>query len=784
MSSSQLEETTVRDFGGGWNVSDSDKALSSRFQPVSDNVVRGTDGHFRVRYGDMLFADMQKGTSVDVALAAFNVTTVNASAVLKITKAAHGYASGDHVTITSFSADVNGLLAANIVGKTFGIVVNDANNFSIYVRGAATSSGTVARNIAWTRDTHVLSGRTIYGRYYKNHIIVFTDGGEIAAVDAAGVATRIWSYQIAAALTLPPWTTCKRVSAEIIRGRLIAVNGAENDKPLAIDDTTVNYLVDASTLSNGAIPRAEFVIAASQYVVLVNTEYGPTMLEIGAKNTVMTCSREVSPSDAVEVDVGMLTQTIDSTILGASVIRSQVFLGFADRTMLGKLGIYNTSGVTPIHEPDFNDNLAEFGTFSHASIISLGNDLFCAGLNGINSLSISQVGGEYVPATVSDLIHPVMLRHFARLSEDDRRYRTFAVFDNTARAYMLFAPKYSATSDTLTDNPIYATSTLQQYDLMYVRYPNHALDSGDYIDISGVTDFGALLGSMVNGRRRIRHVVDKSTLVIEVDPYPANTNESFGGNAVVIAPVNDETIGYVYEYNSRLKIRRWTRFRGMDYDWGTRSQLNRLFFGKNGKIYVYGDNSNKYSADHIGDYDALSWSNATPYVAGYRVLDSSNNTIYQCLLDHVSAGAGTFAAARLANDALWAEFEGYPISWEMETSWTDFKMRKMNKQIELCGFDTEGSAEFEFSIFTNSIRQDFESLLLAPNRSTVFVGENTPGFGGGDQPFGGGRNTAQEWLHSIPAFGKLFRLRFAGSSIHPLTINAVTLYYHKSRVLT
>ena len=71
------------------------------------------------------------------------------------------------------------------------------------------------------------------------------------------------------------------MSAEIVRGRLIACNGAENDKPLAIEDTTVNYLVDASTLANGAIPRADFVIAASQYVILVNTEYGATKLEIG-----------------------------------------------------------------------------------------------------------------------------------------------------------------------------------------------------------------------------------------------------------------------------------------------------------------------------------------------------------------------------------------------------------------------------------------------------------------------------------------------------------------------
>lgn len=780
---SRLLETTIRDFGGGWNVSDSDKALSSRFQPVSDNVIRGTDGHFKIRQGYKLFSRLTNGAEGVLDAGTFTFATTSATGVVRITRNAHGLTTGNHVTISGIEDAISGIYPEQLNG-THGIVVHDADNFDIYVRAAATDtlSETISPTISY--DTHVLSGRTIFGRYYKDNLIVFAENGEIAAVNINGTATRIWSYEIAKGLTVEPWSYSSRISAEIIRGRLIAVNGADNDKPLAIDGTNVNYLVDAASLSNAAIPRAEFVIAASQYVVLVNTEYGPTMLEIGARNTVFTGSRDTNPDDAVELDLGMMTQTVDNTILGASVIRSRVFIGFSDRSMLGSLGIYTESGDNQYHEPDFNDNIAEFGAFSHSSIVSLGNDLFCAGMNGINSLEVSRASGEFVPQTISDFIHPVMLRHFFRLSEHDRRYRVFAIFDPTSRHYMLFAPKYSDYTDTLADNPIIASTTLQPHNLMYVSYPNHKVDAGDYVDISGVDDFNDyLIGSVVNGRRRIRHVIDRNTIVIEVDPYPPNLNEAFGGGSITIHPINDETVGYIYEYNPRLKIRRWTRFRNLDFDWGARSQFNRMFFGKYGDIWQMGDANNPYSADKLGDYTHASFENNYVYHIGDRVRAGSG-LVYICNVEHTSLPDGNFRDTREAFPEHWEEYGGEPIAWQLETAWSDFDARKGNKQIEHVGFDADGDSEFEFSVFTDSIKNDFESLMLAPSRSTTFVGGDGKGFGAGDQVYGGGRNTDQEWLHSMPVFGKLFRLRFAGVSTHPLQINAVTLYYHKSKVQT
>jgi hypothetical protein len=228
-----------------------------------------------------------------------------------------------------------------------------------------------------------------------------------------------------------------------------------------------------------------------------------------------------------------------------------------------------------------------------------------------------------------------------------------------------------------------------------------------------------------------------------------------------------------------MKIRRWTRYRGLNFDWGTVSQLSKLFFGKNGRIYKFGNASDKYPADKLNDYTIRVWNNSTAYAVGDRVRDGAYNKVFLCLLAHTSASSGTFAQDRVAHRDNWEEFQGVPITWELETSWTDFKARIENKQIELLRFDTSGKSEFTCSIFTNSIRVDPESFNLIPRRVLTFIGEDAPGFGAGPAPYGGGRNTREEWLHGMPVEGKLFRLRFAGASVKPLTVSSATMYYHK-----
>lgn len=64
--SNALQDATVREFGGGWNVVDSQLNLSTRFATLLDNMTREEDGSMGVRWGTALLADI----GVDVGMAA------------------------------------------------------------------------------------------------------------------------------------------------------------------------------------------------------------------------------------------------------------------------------------------------------------------------------------------------------------------------------------------------------------------------------------------------------------------------------------------------------------------------------------------------------------------------------------------------------------------------------------------------------------------------------------------------------------------------------------------
>ena len=73
-----LQDTTIRDYGGGWNVSDSDLNLSSRYQPISNNISRGIDGSFGPRQGTALFGDFANGMTTDMGTQRLVIATTAA----------------------------------------------------------------------------------------------------------------------------------------------------------------------------------------------------------------------------------------------------------------------------------------------------------------------------------------------------------------------------------------------------------------------------------------------------------------------------------------------------------------------------------------------------------------------------------------------------------------------------------------------------------------------------------------------------------------------------------
>src|SRR4029077_11239733 len=71
----KLNNTTVRDFGGGLNVVDSEQNLTSKFSPVFDNMITYTDRRVGPRNGYEMWLKLKQGTETNGS-ATITITTV------------------------------------------------------------------------------------------------------------------------------------------------------------------------------------------------------------------------------------------------------------------------------------------------------------------------------------------------------------------------------------------------------------------------------------------------------------------------------------------------------------------------------------------------------------------------------------------------------------------------------------------------------------------------------------------------------------------------------------
>lgn len=78
-----------------------------------------------------------------------------------------------------------------------------------------------------------------------------------------------------------------------------------------------------------------------------------------------------------------------------------------------------------------------------------------------------------------------------------------------------------------------------------------------------------------------------------------------------------------------------------------------------------------YAATSLGGITGV-WANNTAYVQGNRVVDASDNTIWQCLVGHTSPTTGTFSDARTANPTYWeavTQSFNYTGQWATATNY-------------------------------------------------------------------------------------------------------------------
>jgi len=798
-SGSIMKTASIVDFGGGWNVADAQFNLSSRFLTVADNVVIDIDNAVSPRPGYKLIHTLRDGND----FASVNLTStwaVSASGWIDIPITGHSFVSGNHITISNVVGDVSGIPNAEI-NRTHGIRVIDPNTIRIQTRTTG-STASVSTSFTYFRDDHTLAGNIIEAAFFQNYIICMDDCGEIARVHRdTGVKTNIWNLSTAYATAGNPrgWGPCDQYSYDTWKQTMIVVNGRDNDKPIEINNNRpslgpVQYLVDPATSSNTYVYPADYVQTSDGYTLLhgannpntpsTNT---PTIVEISAEGTSGVFTGNPSPDDAVQVDLGRVTTTVDPVITGVGSIRSNVFVAFNDTAMLGTLGTYD--GTT--HKPSFGDQIPQHGSLNHRVIKNVGNDLFMCDYAGVPAFALSAQSGVVIPSRLSQLIDPALNEHFARLSEYTLRYRVWALINTRDRQYMLFVPKFdSASAFELDDDGIYCVEDFGGVPQVLVRSRTaHTVSPGDFVEVTGAVDMLGLTAANINGTRKIITVIDKNTFVMEVGAIPSTYGVQGGGVFMSAAPINDENIGYIYQFNPELKIRRWIRYRDLSFDCGCLSKTGEVYMMKDGKIYEFGTRDRKYYGDELDEWD-YTWTAGTNYIVGDRVKQSSGESkIYVCLEAHTSSG--TFNDDVATNYGVWEEYKGIPIKWVAEGPWSDYGQRMYKKLNKYVAFNTSGTAKFTLTAFVDNIYRDLVSEELLTSNSNVyvtkaaessFVGTDAGGFGYGQQSYGLGNRTREQTLYEFPFECKLAKIRLSGVGTEPLKISGISFLYHRGNI--
>jgi hypothetical protein len=150
------------------------------------------------------------------------------------------------------------------------------------------------------------------------------------------------------------------------------------------------------------------------------------------------------PNDGTFIDVGSILPN-SSDIRGIAPFRQNVIVTFAEGTIIGSLGTYDASNA---HTPIFDDPVAQYGSISHRSIVSYGDDTLMMDLVGVPSLKRTVFTGTMRPERVSDLVDPEITAMLNNLSFASLEDRVFAIYHQREGQFMFFVPNQDTLNGT------------------------------------------------------------------------------------------------------------------------------------------------------------------------------------------------------------------------------------------------------------------------------------------------------------------------------------------------
>lgn len=777
--SARYKTTTLRDFGGGLNVVDTQLNMNARFSPVFRNIRRALDGSLSPRWGYKIFADGKDGTVTSITSATYTVDTTNTSKIVNIAEVGHTKVSGDHVNISGFSSAIGGFTTADLTG-VFTVTKVDADNWSIRLPTAATSTVSASRDFAHDHNTHVFAGMPINCWYYQDHVICIDSYGCGYKITDLGVVTRIWDDTFARAISGAPnaWTTSNEFcSAAVFKGDLIICNGV--DKPIIVNldgSPEVGFLVDIPTGSNANVPVCRYVIAMPGYLVMAGDPVDTDVVHISHEEASGTWQGDPAPNVATQKNIGAYTGSFNQDIKGIQRFRNFLLAAFDDAIVPLTLGTYDSGGN---HVPAISETVSSHGTIAHHSMVSLGNDVLMVDNSGVPGITEAIFASKIRPNRESELVDPLIQNNIQRLTIGESSDRVFALFDKIERQYLLFMPRHQSgvTSD-LGYNPI---STLEPNDNMIrITFPTpHNLAVSDTFTLSGATAIDGHVSGDLNTTQTVSKVITPYIILIESTGTSVNGAMAGGGASCVVTYIEGDTNVYAYKTVDRLKIKAWGSWDHFQDIWrcGCVTALGRVILGSSsGIFYVMGNDTDPVRGDQYNVSDAV-WATSTAYAANDRIRSPVSDIVYNCVEAHTSRVSGTMEQDLLAFPGYWEEYKGRKISWEWETPWADFDKRMELKINKFLGLDVEGFDIFTAQMFTDKVYSSRETGDLLPALQQEFVGGSAGGFGDITAAYGGGFLTADERPVQWEARYKIAKMRFFGETDKDLRFVAMSFAY-------
>jgi hypothetical protein len=238
---------------------------------------------------------------------------------------------------------------------------------------------------------------------------------------------------------------------------------------------------------------------------------------------------------------------------------------------------------------------------------------------------------------------------------------------------------------------------------------------------------------------------------------------------------------FVLTFKQGSKGKAWSEYNyGKPFTAACSTYLGHVVFARGSKLFLHGNTTHEgeeFRADYLNDRDD-DWRNGIAYTAGQIIRDVDLDKSYTCLLDHTSEAVGLFADDREGSPNNWEEYLGDAIDFAWELPWSDAQRRMKLKQLRYLNIDTIGTAEFTINLYVDGLYKDASGIpIYDPALTFTFISGNAAGFGGGEQPFGGGRRTLDVRLWSFPANFKQIKARITGSTRKPIRFVAISFLF-------